>query len=86
MSRITAESKQRLSEVERRTAGEGKERDRAIGSLFAGLMGFHADQEAMRVLALSLDAARLGQLALRVARPSAPAPLAEPRAEPSPAG
>ncbi|HVR70150.1 MAG TPA: ammonia-forming cytochrome c nitrite reductase subunit c552, partial [Vicinamibacteria bacterium] len=28
-------------------------------------MGFHADQEAMRVLALSLDAARLGQLALR---------------------
>ena len=28
-------------------------------------MGFHADQEAMRVLALSLDAARLGQLVLR---------------------
>jgi nitrite reductase (cytochrome c-552) len=28
-------------------------------------MGFHADQEAMRVLALSLDAARNGQLALR---------------------
>ncbi|HMJ10838.1 MAG TPA: ammonia-forming cytochrome c nitrite reductase subunit c552 [Polyangiaceae bacterium] len=27
--------------------------------------GFHADQEAMRILALSLDAARLGQLALR---------------------
>jgi nitrite reductase (cytochrome c-552) len=28
-------------------------------------MGFHADQEAMRLLALSIDAARLGQLALR---------------------
>lgn len=28
-------------------------------------MGFHADQEAMRILALSIDAARLGQLALR---------------------
>lgn len=28
-------------------------------------MGFHADQEAMRVLALSINAARLGQLALR---------------------
>lgn len=28
-------------------------------------MGFHADQEAMRVLALSLDAARLGQVVLR---------------------
>jgi nitrite reductase (cytochrome c-552) len=27
--------------------------------------GFHADQEAMRILALSLDAARTGQLALR---------------------
>lgn len=36
-------------------------------------MGFHADQEAMRLLALSIDAARLGQLALRdpaAARPS----------------
>jgi formate-dependent nitrite reductase cytochrome c552 subunit len=28
-------------------------------------MGFHAPQEAMRVLALSLDHARKGQLALR---------------------
>ena len=28
-------------------------------------MGFHADQEAMRILALALDSARLGQLALR---------------------
>ena len=31
-------------------------------------MGFHADQEALRVLGLSLDAARRGQLALRPAR------------------
>ncbi len=40
--------------------------------------GFHADQEAMRILALSLDAARLGQLALRdpayAAEAAAPAP------------
>jgi nitrite reductase (cytochrome c-552) len=36
-------------------------------------MGFHADQEAMRVLALSLDAARLGQLALRGSLPPAAA-------------
>jgi nitrite reductase (cytochrome c-552) len=35
-------------------------------------MGFHADQEAMRVLGLSLDAARLGQLALR--DPAVPGP------------
>ena len=28
-------------------------------------MGFHADQEAMRILGLSLESARLGQLALR---------------------
>lgn len=28
-------------------------------------MGFHADQESMRLLALSIDAARLGQLALQ---------------------
>jgi nitrite reductase (cytochrome c-552) len=28
-------------------------------------MGFHADQESMRILALSLDAARLGQVVLR---------------------
>ena len=31
-------------------------------------MGFHADQEAMRVLALSLDEARQGQVALRGSR------------------
>ena len=28
-------------------------------------MGFHADQEAVRVLALSIDQTRKGQLALR---------------------
>jgi hypothetical protein len=37
-------------------------------------MGFHADQEAARILAVSLDATRKGQLALRpLAAASAPA-------------
>ena len=34
-------------------------------------MGFHADQEAMRVLALSLDEARRGQVAVRERQPAA---------------
>jgi nitrite reductase (cytochrome c-552) len=33
-------------------------------------MGFHADQEAVRVLAMSLDEARKGQVALAAAPPS----------------
>jgi nitrite reductase (cytochrome c-552) len=37
-------------------------------------MGFHADQEAMRILGLSLDAARLGQVVLR--EPGFPLPAA----------
>ena len=39
-----------------------------IGGLFgaaAGVGGFHAPQEALRVLAQSIDLARRGQLALR---------------------
>jgi nitrite reductase (cytochrome c-552) len=55
-------------------------------------MGFHADQEAMRVLGLALDAARLGQLAVRdpgavtpltVIPPAAPAAPATPPATPA---
>jgi nitrite reductase (cytochrome c-552) len=50
-------------------------------------MGFHADQEAMRVLALALDAARRGQLALREGGPGRPAgPAAPSAAAAAPAG
>jgi nitrite reductase (cytochrome c-552) len=37
-------------------------------------MGFHADQEAARILALSIDASRKGQIALRSLAPTAAAP------------
>jgi nitrite reductase (cytochrome c-552) len=46
-------------------------------------MGFHADQEAMRILALSLDAARQGQIAVR---DPAAAPLPPPPAAVAPQG
>ena len=36
-------------------------------------MGFHADQEAMRILSLSIDETRRGQIALRTTTPSRPA-------------
>ena len=42
-------------------------------------MGFHAPQEAARVLCEAIDYARQGQLALRVAVPNLPA--AEPTGE-----
>jgi nitrite reductase (cytochrome c-552) len=35
-------------------------------------MGFHADQEAMRILSLSIDETRRGQIALRTTTPSRP--------------
>jgi hypothetical protein len=35
-------------------------------------MGFHADQEAVRILALSIDEARRGQAAVHAARPPGP--------------
>jgi hypothetical protein len=50
-------------------------------------MGFHADQEAMRILALSIDAARLGQLALRDPAAARPAVASrEPVDEQTPGG
>jgi hypothetical protein len=50
-------------------------------------MGFHADQESMRLLALSIDAARLGQLALRDPAAARPAVAAQdPVEEQTPGG
>ena len=37
--------------------------------------GFHAPQESARVLAMSIDASRKGQLAVRGALPATPQPL-----------
>lgn len=44
MSRITAESKQRLSEVARPTLAGRKERHRAIGDLFVELRAICAEE------------------------------------------